>query len=316
MSPIDHAISDDNAGKLASSPIQQTQYRAYKHHRRASSTGGGRAWTEEEEAYLLRTRMQKMPYKHIAAHLKKTELACRLHYHQMSYGNNGRRRTDSISSTVSLNSTAASQDIPLENTHHKQLSPVTPSPPRSPGIDPPDDKVSFQQPRAHVPILPKQDGRYISLPRLDTCMMQAGAYNSPETDKPVVDHSRVRALYEAHRESFWSMIAAEYSYDFRVPAHVIEHAFLQSLTLGPGRSNSPPTPRPSPAASPKPHSHSYLDSPVHHRAFQAVNSSYTSLSSSNPKMKTSSPADRCSVSSLLTEEKEVRPSRERLQTVM
>jgi hypothetical protein len=42
--------------------------------------------------------MQKMPYKHIAAHLKKTELACRLHYHQLSHGSNRRKRTTSLSS--------------------------------------------------------------------------------------------------------------------------------------------------------------------------------------------------------------------------
>ena len=42
-----------------------------------------------------------MPYKHIAAHLKKTELACRLHYHQLSQGSNRRRRNTSISSTSS-----------------------------------------------------------------------------------------------------------------------------------------------------------------------------------------------------------------------
>jgi len=39
-----------------------------------------------------------MPYKHIAAHLKKTELACRLHYHQLSHGSNRRKRTTSVSS--------------------------------------------------------------------------------------------------------------------------------------------------------------------------------------------------------------------------
>ncbi|KAI9159040.1 hypothetical protein HJFPF1_07047 [Paramyrothecium foliicola] len=66
--------------------------------RKAASTGGGRAWSEDEEMYLLQTRMQKMPYKHIAAHLKKTELACRLHYHQLSHGSNRRKRTASCSS--------------------------------------------------------------------------------------------------------------------------------------------------------------------------------------------------------------------------
>ncbi|KAK3494228.1 uncharacterized protein B0T23DRAFT_403246 [Neurospora hispaniola] len=66
--------------------------------KKTTSTGGGRAWSEEEEAYLIKTRMQKMPYKHIAAHLKKTELACRLHFHQLSHGSNRRKRTSSLSS--------------------------------------------------------------------------------------------------------------------------------------------------------------------------------------------------------------------------
>lgn len=38
-----------------------------------------------------------MPYKHIAAHLNKTELACRLHYHQLSHGSNRRKRGTSCS---------------------------------------------------------------------------------------------------------------------------------------------------------------------------------------------------------------------------
>ncbi|KAK7749106.1 hypothetical protein SLS62_008501 [Diatrype stigma] len=67
-------------------------------HRKTASTGGGRAWSEDEEVYLLQTRLQKMPYKHIASHLKKTELACRLHYHQLSHGSNRRKRTTSMSS--------------------------------------------------------------------------------------------------------------------------------------------------------------------------------------------------------------------------
>ncbi|KAJ4260503.1 hypothetical protein NW762_007244 [Fusarium torreyae] len=70
--------------------------------RKASSTGGGRAWSDEEESYLIQTRLQKMPYKYIAAHLKKTELACRLHYHQLSHGSNRRnKRAASVSSGAS-----------------------------------------------------------------------------------------------------------------------------------------------------------------------------------------------------------------------
>jgi hypothetical protein len=52
--------------------------------------------------------MQKMPYKHIAAHLKKTELACRLHFHQLSHGSHRRKRTSSVSSATSCSSAGQS----------------------------------------------------------------------------------------------------------------------------------------------------------------------------------------------------------------
>ncbi|KAL0256256.1 hypothetical protein SLS55_008648 [Diplodia seriata] len=87
---------------------------------RKMSTGGNRSWSEEEEAYLLQTRMQKMPYKHIAQHLKKTELACRLHYHQLSHGSHRRKRNASISSTTSsivsgsTNTTTSQFELPTE----------------------------------------------------------------------------------------------------------------------------------------------------------------------------------------------------------
>ncbi|KAI0020890.1 hypothetical protein F4780DRAFT_779114 [Xylariomycetidae sp. FL0641] len=77
--------------------LERHEYGVTK-NRKLASTGGGRAWSEDEEVYLLQTRLQKMPYKHIAAHLKKTELACRLHYHQLSHGSNRRKRTNSASS--------------------------------------------------------------------------------------------------------------------------------------------------------------------------------------------------------------------------
>lgn len=79
---------------------------------------------------MLQTRLQKMPYKHIAAHLKKTELACRLHYHQLSQGSNRRRRTTSISSVSSFSSTGHSPIMPAkvpspvyEHTPSRSLSP-------------------------------------------------------------------------------------------------------------------------------------------------------------------------------------------------
>ncbi|PSR80425.1 hypothetical protein BD289DRAFT_374070 [Coniella lustricola] len=105
--------------------MERHEYGVRKHHRKTSSTGGGRAWSEDEELYLLQTRMQKMPYKHIAAHLKKTELACRLHYHQLSHGSNRRKRTTSMSSSAS----SSNSHSPLM--HTTMPSPIHESPSRS-----------------------------------------------------------------------------------------------------------------------------------------------------------------------------------------
>ncbi|KAF4591396.1 Myb domain protein [Ophiocordyceps camponoti-floridani] len=89
-------------------------------------TGSGRAWREDEEAYLLQTRMQKMPYKHIAAHLNKTELACRLHYHQLSHGSTRRKRTTSFSSGSSdvTSCRQAPTRSPPSTTKARSLSPA------------------------------------------------------------------------------------------------------------------------------------------------------------------------------------------------
>ncbi|KAM5354006.1 hypothetical protein ACJ41O_000656 [Fusarium nematophilum] len=116
--------------------------------RKASSTGGGRAWSDEEEAYLIQTRLQKMPYKYIAAHLKKTELACRLHYHQLSHGSNRRnKRAASVSSGTSMDHSPAVQ----LNTQ----SPARESVSRS--VSPPGSSRSYS---------PAPNGSHIHLPSI------------------------------------------------------------------------------------------------------------------------------------------------------
>ncbi|CAK7205352.1 hypothetical protein SEUCBS139899_008122 [Sporothrix eucalyptigena] len=123
-----------------SDAIDRHEYGINK-NRKPASTGGGRAWSDDEEVYLLQTRLQKMPYKHIAAHLKKTELACRLHYHQLSHGSNRRKRTTSVSSGSSTGGHSpilpASMPSPIHEHDHvmggvTNHSP-TPSPPGSSG---------------------------------------------------------------------------------------------------------------------------------------------------------------------------------------
>ncbi|KKY29728.1 hypothetical protein UCDDA912_g10337 [Diaporthe ampelina] len=242
--------------------------------RKSSSTGGGRAWSEDEEVYLLQTRLQKMPYKHIAAHLKKTELACRLHYHQLSHGSNRRKRTTSMSSSSSSNGHSPLMQASIP-------SPIHESPSRS--VSPPGSVVSYGHPGSpgsvqlpsimnagvgsssspRLPaILPKPAGmtlalsasRYNSLqehsqqqqqhsaPLLPSASFSAAAharttppptlasaptpaamaplrldcsgFPSPSSSagaaQPVVDMGRLQAVYSAHRNSFWSAVAADY----------------------------------------------------------------------------------------------------------
>src|SRR4051794_15949777 len=68
--------------------------------------------------------MQKMPYKHIAAHLKKTELACRLHYHQLSHGSHRRKRTSSVCSNASTssNGTGSAYAMTMDQDAYSQSS--------------------------------------------------------------------------------------------------------------------------------------------------------------------------------------------------
>jgi hypothetical protein len=56
----------------------------------------GSPLTIKQEEYLIHARSRATPYRQIAIHLHKTELACRLHYHQMTFG--AHRRQSSVTS--------------------------------------------------------------------------------------------------------------------------------------------------------------------------------------------------------------------------
>lgn len=101
-----------------------------------------------QEVYLLQTRLQKMPYKHIAAHLKKTELACRLHYHQLSHGSNRRKRTTSMSSGSSTggHSPTLPASMPSPIHEHPGTLSRSASPPGSAGSYGPTSPNSVQLP--------------------------------------------------------------------------------------------------------------------------------------------------------------------------
>ncbi|TPX18398.1 uncharacterized protein E0L32_011700 [Thyridium curvatum] len=129
MSPTMH-MTAPSAYTPTSDLMDRHEYGVSK-NRKTASTGGGRAWSEDEEVYLLQTRLQKMPYKHIAAHLKKTELACRLHYHQLSHGSNRRKRTTSVSSGSSTSGLSPTLAASVPSPIHEDS--CSPSPPGSAG---------------------------------------------------------------------------------------------------------------------------------------------------------------------------------------
>ncbi|OJD16335.1 hypothetical protein AJ78_03504 [Emergomyces pasteurianus Ep9510] len=293
------------------------EHRIHK-HRKTSSTGGGRAWTEEEEAYLIRTRLHKMPYKHIATHLQKTELACRLHYHQMSYGSSRRRRTESVSSVNSLSALSTTQECPLEYKASVHMStPISPPSPRSvihSRASSVDD--SPHQTRPHVSILPKPNASTLhsmqSTPanlnrslQLDTSFSQSHDFDNHEH----IDTIRLRRLYDTYRHSFWSRIASDYSKGLSFPVAKLEEAFFHAIfsSYG-GRAASLPTPGFSPPETACELQKATYSAPVVSAdgGFHAINgpisSAITALS--NP-INGHSPVEKCAVASLLTFEKDV-----------
>ncbi|PHH85734.1 hypothetical protein CDD83_11238 [Cordyceps sp. RAO-2017] len=265
-------------------------------------TGSGRAWREDEEAYLLQTRMQKMPYKHIAAHLNKTELACRLHYHQLSHGSTRRKRTTSCSSGSSDQPSCQGglAPSPTPPSKSRSLSPAfamgghmagsndmqLPSimasdrSPRLPAILPKPESVVYRQPspapqRYSSIMMPPENGGGGSLVpvreplppvslshhgtpyqspgpplRLDCSNSRLSPPSTSVHGPAHVDLGRLQAIYDGHRQAFWTAMADEYG------ANASPMALEQAWRTGsccpqlggatPPLGNSPMTPAASP----------------------------------------------------------------------
>lgn len=174
-----------------------------------------------------------MPYKHIATHLKKTELACRLHYHQLSHGSNRRKRNTSVSSGSSAHSPVTHTNI----SSPAQESNSNPSSPGSYTLSPESQNVHLPPPVSIIPrlgssspqrtlgqpiaILPKPSSfrQETSTPplRLDCAIPISGPLPTS------IDYKCLAYIYERHRAAFWGTIAAEYGQG--VDPHVLEEAW-------------------------------------------------------------------------------------------
>ena len=157
-----------------------------------------------QEVYLLQTRLQKMPYKHIAAHLKKTELACRLHYHQLSHGSNRRKRTTSMSSGSS--SGGHSPILPAS-----VPSPIHESPSRS--VSPPGSAGSYGPASPSTIQLPSIVGGVTASPRLPTILPKPASMTlALGTVSPSTTRGYPTPIHEAHPQQRSAPLLASTSF--------------------------------------------------------------------------------------------------------
>ncbi len=242
--------------------------------------------------------MHKMPYKHIAAHLKKTELACRLHYHQLSFGNKRHRHHTSSSSLAPVERSSTSPPRKLgDDLQQRQLPAFNPYSPPDRYYRPPEQTSS--PPSNHVPILPKP------LPSFQQVSQQTKTLRLITDDmrmfeeKPVIDMARLNRIYNAHRIHFWSMVAQ--SYGSNVSPSTLEDCWRREH--GNVRDEFPPTPCGSPQSVKVPTSVLGSASSVVEAAkgFTPINTPQTSSSAPSAVGRGS-----FAISSLLTEDKEVR----------
>lgn len=181
-----------------------------------------------------------MPYKHIAAHLKKTELACRLHYHQLSHGSHRRKRTSSLSSASSSGGSVrhsppqyhlngeSYDDYRTMHGHSNMYGSVNPMAPY------PVNNAMSGRPQQHKMLLPKP--RPLT-PEESPSRMHGLRIHTNESPGNPVDPDRLRQIYDSRRGSFWTGIAQEYGSDLS-PRH-LEEAWRS-------QGGQPPTPDDSP----------------------------------------------------------------------
>ncbi|KAI5781790.1 hypothetical protein DFH27DRAFT_306344 [Peziza echinospora] len=204
--------------------------------RKGSAAGGGKAWTEEEEVYLLQMRLQKVAYKKIATHLDKTELACRLHYHQLSHGGNRRKRTNSLSSNSSEKSASSPVQTPngLDSTARRSPTPSRLSPISPNGAI---QKLSASTPSKikGKPLLPKpSDGSTPSRKQSPAKSKQLRV----NCDAGSIDRERLHKIFEEQSKKLWASVATQYGGPFTAD-------YLESFWKN-GLKSGPPTPAISP----------------------------------------------------------------------
>ena len=249
-----------------------------------------------------------MPYKHIAAQLKKTELACRLHYHQLSFGSKS-RRTTSMNTVHSVDRSSMTPPDPFSRPAPQRPLPSY-SPPGSPEKQDSAEDGSNNA-NVHKPILPKP---VVSSQRAGPDVRSLRLVTDDLHSREYVDTARLDQIYDTHRLHFWSIIARNYGGNLSPAA--LEDAWRRAQ--GMSSSYLPPTPRGSPQSSQT--QPSILTTTPYSAVTDAGKGSialHSSGATSAPNCaappSTSSKHTSFAISALLTENKEIRrsPSQEK-----
>ena len=164
-------------------------------------------------------RLERVAYKKIANHLDKTELACRLHYHQLSHGGNRRKRNTSVSSNSS--NTAASNTAGSNGASTAAASPATSKNfvAATSGFSPVNANGAIQKSGAAAtplrtkgkPLLPKPADTSIassSPRRLQSAGKGKGLRVNCNPDS--IDKERLKRIIKENEGRFWETVAAQY----------------------------------------------------------------------------------------------------------
>jgi len=223
-----------------------------------------------------------MPYKHIATHLRKSELACRLHHHQMT---SAKHRHSSMGSSMA--------STPRHSTYSPLLRPSSGSVAHvdsngsASGHEASKMKQNSSQNQdlaTSPPIAPKLPAR-----SQDACANSQPISMYPARED--IDICRLNHVYAHHRKSFWTVVAEAYSRQ-KVSPSELEIAFLtaQNPSLA---SFSWSSPSASPINSTTPSS-------------QAFKHGYVATDTTNNAAVHCPKPNRCTVSALLNDQ-EVTP---------
>ncbi|KAF8540493.1 hypothetical protein BDD12DRAFT_880445 [Trichophaea hybrida] len=232
----------------ANTPTSSTPTPPVSKGRKGAAAGGGKAWTADEEVYLLQMRLERVAYKKIASKLDKTELACRLHYHQLSHGGNRRKRNNSISSNSSNTSVPSPATSPsAESASAKSFIASSFSPVNAAGAIQKPGVTSTLSKIKGKPLLPKPvDGStgsgagIASTPRRQT-NAKGGKPLRVHCNPDSIDKDRLWRLVKGNESKFWDSIAEQYG-------ESIEGEYLRAIWQKGLGSETPPTPAISPAS--------------------------------------------------------------------